>query len=418
MPHARSSSAASGILVIGLIASASVHAHPAPLPLGADVNGLLAIASRLSPALRATALDTEAASAKADAAGVLPEPTISDSYQYYQDPGVFSGHSITLSQTFPLWGKRALRRQAALDDVDAARGRALATRDKLLETIKVEFARYYLITRDIAANQQIAGLAEQIRAAAAARYGQGGGNQAAVIKAAGDVTKTEIEAVRLRGERDAARVDLNALIGRSPDAELADPLRPPPVPAVMPPLSVLLDRALAANPVLSTDNAAIEAARARHKLAGKAWYPDLTVAAGPLIQTNNRPIGFAATVGFNIPIPWGGEAAGQREAAAQLGATRERYDAARLKIEGALREALIKFRAARATVILLRRKALPQAHEEFQSSLAGYSQGTGSFLSSITAERQVNQTEILLLRARLSEQVELAAIERLSGGNL
>ena len=405
-------------MVVGLIASASAHAQPAPLTLGTNVNGLLIIARQMSPALRAAALNTEAASAKAEGAGVLPEPTISDSYQYYQDPGVFSGHSITLMQTFPLWGKRALRRRAALDDVDAARGQALAIQDRLFETIKVEFARYYLITRDIAINQEILGLAKQMRAAAAVRYGQGGGDQAAVIQAAGEVTKIETEAVRLTGEREEARANLNVLIGRSPDAQLADPLREPSLPTLMPPLPVLLARAVAANPVLSADHADIAAARARRKLAGKAWYPDLTVAAGPLIQTNHMPVGFAATVGFNIPVPWGGEAAGQREAAAQLGASRERYYAARLKIEGALRVALIKLRAAQATVIFLRRNALPQAHEEFQSSLASYSQGTGSLLSSIVAERQVSQTEQSLLRARLAEQVEVDAIERLIGGNL
>lgn len=414
----RINQAAAGILVMSFMALLPVYAQPVALPLGADVNGLLAVARRLSPALRAAALDTEAASAKADAAGVLPKPSISDSYQYYQDPGVFSGHSITLSQTFPLWGKRALRRQAALDDVDAARGQASDIQEKLFETIKVEFARYYLITREIAEYRQIGRLTEQIRAAASARYGQGTGDQVAVIKAAEDLTKTETEVVRLKSEQDAARANLNVLIGRSPDAVLADPIQLERVPIALPPFTVLLDRAMATNPVLLTDNAAIAAARARHKLAGKAWYPDLTVAAGPLIQTNNRPVGFAATVGFNIPVPWSGEAAGQREAAAQLDATHERYDAAQLKIEGALREALIRLRAAKSTVTLLRRNALPQAHEEFKSSLASYSQGRGSFRSAFTAERAVSETEILLFQARLQEQVEVAAIERLTGGDL
>lgn len=410
--------AASGILAVGLIAGAPAKAQPATAPLGADLGGLLAAGRRLSPALRAAALETAAASAKAEGAGRLADPTISDSYQYYRDPGVFSGHSVMLSQHFPLWGKLSLRRQAALDDVDAARGRARAAQDKLDEEIEVAYARYYLITRDIVINRQISGLAGRIHAAAAARYGQGGGSQDAVIQAAGEETDARIEAVRLEGEKSAARARLNMLVGRSPDAPLADPVRARPIPALVPPLAALLRRALAANPVLSTANAAIAAAQTRSKLADKAWYPDLTVAAGPLIQTNNQPVGFAATVGFNIPFPWGREAPDQREAEARLGATQERYDAARLEIAGALREATAKLRASRATERLLRREAVPQAQAGFQSALADYSSGTGELVAAIAAERHVHETEIRLLQAQFDEQVELATIEKLIGGDI
>ena len=62
---------------------------------------------------------------------------ISDSYQYYRNPNVFSGHAVTVTQAFPLWGKRDLRREAALADLDTMRGREQAARDALDERIKV-----------------------------------------------------------------------------------------------------------------------------------------------------------------------------------------------------------------------------------------------------------------------------------------
>jgi outer membrane protein TolC len=180
----------------------------------------------------------------------------------------------------------------------------------------------------------------------------------------------------------------------------------------------LVERARAANPSLSAGNAAIAAARSRSSLADKAWYPDLTIGGGPLIPTNNRPIGFAATIGFNIPVPWGREASGQHEAAAQLGATQQRYDAAVLEIEGALGEAVAKLRAARATEALLQREAMPQARAMFQTVLANYSQGKGDLTAAIIAEHQMHEVELRLLQTQLDEQVELAAIERLIGGDL
>lgn len=89
---------------------------------------MLAAGRRLSPALRSAALDTSAAAAKAAGADALDDPPISDSYQYYRNPNVFSGHAIVVIQAFPLWGKLDLRREAALADLDAARGCEQAAR--------------------------------------------------------------------------------------------------------------------------------------------------------------------------------------------------------------------------------------------------------------------------------------------------
>ena len=409
---------AGAALAAALLACVPATAQPADTPLGATVESLLATGRRLSPALRAAALDTQAAAAKAGGADRLDDPTITDSYTYYKDPNVFSAHTVTLTQAFPLWGKRDLRRQAALADVDASRGRERAAQDELDERIKVAFAQYFLLTRDIAVNRDLAELARRMKAAATIRYGQGGGDQAAVIQALGEETAAKMEAVRLEGARAAARARLNALVGRPADAPLADPVRARSIPPAEPVLAVLVERARAGNPTLSASTAAVAAASTRSTLADKAWYPDVTVGAGPLVQTNNRPVGFAATVGLNIPLPWGRQASGQREAAAQLGATQQRYEAARLEVEGALGEAVARLRAARATEALLRRETMPQARAGFQAVLAGYSQGRGELAAAVTAQRGVREVELRLLQAQLEAQVEMAAIERLVGGEL
>ena len=409
---------ASGVLAASLIACAPARAQPADNPLGATVDGLLAAGQQLSPALRAASLEAAAASAKADGAGRLDDPTIADSYQYYRDPGVFSGHAIMLSQAFPLWGKRDLRRQAALDDVDAARGQEKAARDALDEKIKVAFAQYYLASRDIAINRDVASLARRISAAVSAQYGQGNGDQTAIIEARGEETAAKIEAVRLAGEKAAAAARLNALVGRAGDAHLGEPEKLPSVPVTEPPLPELLTRARATNATLSASTAEVAAARARGDLANKAWYPDVTVGAGPLIQTNHQPVGFAATVGINIPVPWGRETSGQQEATARLAATQLKYDAAAREIEGALGEAVARLKAARTTEVLLGREALPQARAAFQTVLANYGQGKGTLSAAIAAERQVREIEARVLQSQFDQQVELAGIERLIGGKL
>ncbi|MGB8898919.1 MAG: hypothetical protein WCC90_06585 [Methylocella sp.] len=73
-----------------------------PAPLGATVESVLAAGRQLNPALRAAALDTSAAAAKAAGADALDDPMISDSYQFYRNPNVFSGHAVEVTQAFPL----------------------------------------------------------------------------------------------------------------------------------------------------------------------------------------------------------------------------------------------------------------------------------------------------------------------------
>jgi len=387
-------------------------------PLGATVESVLAAGRRLNPALRAAALDTSAAAAKATGADALDDPMISDSYQYYRNPNVFSGHAITVTQAFPLWGKRDLRREAALADLDAMRGREQAARDALDERIKVSFAQYYVASRALAVNREVVAVTRGMRAGAEVRYGAGQGDQAAVIKALGEETAVQIEVARLEGDRAAARELLNALLARPASAPLAEPLRPRRVPAANLSTASLVERARGGSPALAASGAEVDAARTRTTLAAKAWYPDLTVGAGPLIQTNNRPPGIAATVGLNIPLPWGKEASEQQTATAQLGAAQQRYEAALLDIQSALGEALARLKAARQADALVARKALPEARAALKSITADYAQGRGDLATALDAQHRVHDLELKQLQLNLDEQTMLAAIERLIGGEL
>ncbi len=389
-----------------------------PDALGATVESVLAAGRELNPSLRAAALESSAAAAKAAGADKLDDPTISDSYQFYRNPNVFSGHSVMVTQAIPLWGKRDLRRDAALADLEAARGREQAARDALDERIKVAFAQYYATSQALAVNQSVIGVMQAMRAASEARYAAGTGDQAAVIRVLGEETQAKIERTRLEGDRAAARESLNALMARPPGAPLAGPIRLRPLPAGDVSVAALLERARSGSPSIATSGAEASAARTRAELAERAWYPDITVGAGPLIQTNNRPTGVAATVGVNIPVPWGKEASEQDAAEAQAGAAEARLEAAVLGVQSALAEAREKLKAARSAEALVARKALPEARAGLKSMLAEYAQGRGDLAAVLESQHRVHDLELKLLQIRVDEQVALAGIERLIGGGL
>ena len=97
---------------------------------------MLVIARRLSPDLAARALDTEAALARVEIAGSLPDPMVrvtSDEIDRTRGPRQ-NKMIYGVEQEFPLWGKRDLKRDQASAEV--ARSRA-DTRTNDAELIEV-----------------------------------------------------------------------------------------------------------------------------------------------------------------------------------------------------------------------------------------------------------------------------------------
>jgi cobalt-zinc-cadmium efflux system outer membrane protein len=410
--------ATAAVLLLPLIVSLVAHAQEAA-PLGANVDGLLAATRRLSPTLQASALATQAASARADAAGALPDPTFlinDDEIDRTGGPRLNKTYYM-FGQTFQLWGKRDLQHQAALQAVEAARGQERVTHDQLFEQIKVAFAQYFAVTRGIAINADIARLARQMTRAAESRYGQGQGSQSAAILATAEQTRAATEAVRLEGNRVTAMARINALLARPIEAPLVAPLALRPIPPILPPIATMAERARATNPQLSSVQAEIQQADTQRRLAGKAWYPDVTITAGP-VQRQVGPTGFSATLSLSIPLQQGPKNAGVREAAANLGAARMRMDAVIAQIEGDLSQGRASLEAARKMEALLRGQLLPQYQAAYRSTLASFGEGRGELSVVLDAEHRLHETNLEILRTQLDAQTALAAIERLIGGEL
>jgi len=386
---------------------------------GATVASVLALGRQLSPELRAIALERDAASARADGAGRLDDPTfraMSDEVDRTSGPRINKTY-LSVEQEFPLWGKLDLRHSAALAAVDAARGREQATAAELDEKIKLAFARYYTATRALLVNRDVARLANAMAKVAKERYAQNLGAQTDAITAEAEITRTAMETARLEAERRTAAARLNALLARSPAAPLAEPKELRRLPPPEPSLAALLDRARAANPRLFTASAEIRSAVSERQLAAKAWYPNLTLGAGA-IQRDNGPAGYTASLAFKIPLQWGVKEAAEREAAAKLGAAQQRQAQLEAEISGDLEQALAALAAARRIGDLTRKQLIPQLIAAHNAALVLYRRDQGTLTAMLDAEHRIHQAQLDLLRADSEAQTALAAIERLIGAEL
>jgi outer membrane protein TolC len=100
---------------------------------GATVEQLLAIAGKMSPDVAAAALDTQAALARVDAAGRLPDPTFATEFKDIDRqrdsalPDQLARVEYKIQQEFPLWGKLGLQEEVARARAGAVRETQRAT---------------------------------------------------------------------------------------------------------------------------------------------------------------------------------------------------------------------------------------------------------------------------------------------------
>jgi cobalt-zinc-cadmium efflux system outer membrane protein len=404
-------SVAAAILAADPSARAAANAAPAP---GATVEELLALVRNFNPDLAAAALDREQAVAKIYPAGALDDPMLN----LGRDQG-FRNTTFSVSQEFPLWGKRELRSGVATADAAAAKGREGSVAAELEEQVKVTFAQYYQSDRAIAVTGEIASLLRDLAGTVRARYGQGLGNQSDAIRADLEQTRLGPKLSALERDEQIATAKINALIAHPADAGLGRPASLRGLPAVASlKLDALMGRARNSNPMLATARAEIAAAAGERTLVDKSWYPDVTVSVGGNDLPGQSPGRLVAGVGIKIPLQWGVRDAQANAASAKKAAAQARLEGTVLRIESDLQAALATLRQAQRTEDLLKNALTQQSAAAYRSALVSYERGRGDLTPVLDAARQQLEIRLELLEAQRQEQAALAAIERLIGGDL
>lgn len=392
--------------------------------LGANLQQLLDAMEQSHPALSAASASREAAAAEIEIAGALPDPQFEASFEDIdRDPGGAFPESLgsifyKVDQTFPLGGKRTLRREIAKAGVaEAATERDQALLDLTAE-MQTAFARYYLailVTRTIA---QEGAVLRDLAEIAKQRYTQGLGRQQEAIEAEAELATLDMATADTERDRLIAIGRINALLGRPVDAPLAAPTALPPVPDIATrDIAALIAEAQGKSPALAARDAAIQGATALNELAQRNWYPDLTVGVS-LVDEDRDITGYEARIGFNIPLQWGLRRAEQGQARAKMAEAKARAAASRVELSGQMVEAVQNLRAASAREATMRIKQLPKLGEAVEAARRAYAVDQADLADAIGAVRRLKQAEIEHIGMLYEQQALLAELERLMGGPL
>ncbi|MDQ3022918.1 MAG: TolC family protein [bacterium] len=370
-----------------------------------------------NPELISLALEVDAQLARILQARVKPSPEIGISLSEFLGMNDRRGvrHSVselTYSKVVEKLDKRLARARVARLSGEVARWDYEAA----LRNIHYAVARAYvevLVAQELMkVNLQLFQLTEGVRGAVALRYEAGTVSELELSRLDIELENARISFEQSEAGFDAARKRLAALWGDTvPDfAAVAGNIS-----GTQRPLDTLdVEGLLPDNPVLARFASETLARQATLQLALAEGHPDYTVTGG--VQGFGDTGEMALTVGISVPTKKRGLNPGDvREAEIRVEQLESLREAARLRLQAQLVDALARLRAAYMRSQSLRDKIVPAALDNLDRTIIGYRYGKFSYLDVLESERTLVEAVGAYVDALAEYQLARVDIERVIG---
>jgi outer membrane protein TolC len=324
---------------------------------------------------------------------------------------------VSLQQTFPSRQKRDQRARLAEDDAGIAAIDLETLRQEVSAEVRKLCADLMRNADEMRLQERQSALLKEALTVALAQYTTGKAPQADVLRAQMALTRLNEQLIELEEERDNARAQLNALMGRPPDKaiEIAGNYA---VPAALPSIEELEQAAIEHRPELAALRTKIAKSRDEGKLTRLAMKPDFTVGLGYMLMPTGSLARNAYMAEVSMNLPWlnrerhDGETK-QTDAATDV--SQAELDARASTVFLEIRQAQIEVLAAEKRVKLYRDTLLPQAEASFKSSTAAYQNNRAEFMSLIDAQNLLLDIQTAFYKASAATDAGMAQLERAIG---
>ena len=360
-----------------------------------------------SPRLVKADAEAKAAEARAQQAGVRPNPSIGLDVENFSGTGPYKTFgrtetTVAVSQMFELGGKRNARKAVALAELDYARlGVRLADADLEYDirtahaTLRAAEDRALLARDNLARAKELSRIATTLVEV---------GRDPPLRKMRADAMLAEAEAASLKafGDMLSARRKWMMLTGSAdtepsaiPEGAFTVPLLPEGTPSIEEKLST----------------AQLDASRARVTLAQAQAVPDITASGG--FRRFEETGQTAVIAGISIPLPFwdrnkGNISAAQSETVAADAALAQ----SRLLASFTQRDAKLMLDAAEARLDALKESGLREAEEAARVADVGYRNGKFSLVELIDAQEALTRTKLNIIEAELDRANARAMLVR------
>ena len=340
-----------------------------------------------------------------------------DTFDFDQEP--MTQLQLGVSQSIPLPGKRKLRRAAAESVAEAGPAQVSEQRDRLTGSVRAAGWRLLYLDQALVIVGQNKDLMRDFIEIAETKYSVGTGLQQDVLLAQLELSRLLDREARLKGRRDIAQAELNALLDRRPDRTLVldastMSVKLPDVPEE----SALLSHAAESRDLLDVHRHLITAADERLELAERDRYPDFRIGAGYAFRQGDDPLRgvdrsdfFSLMLSVNVPLYFGSK---QNMAIDQRGSEKLQrtfaFNDALRSIEADVSRNLATYESAREQVRLLEMAIIPQARQTVAAMLAAYQVNEVDFLNVINGQLTLYNAQINYWEALSEAKRSLAAL--------
>lgn len=399
-----------------------------PLASDAQLRALLASASENNPEIQAARRELDAARNRISPAAALDDPMLeagvvnlpAQSLSFRREDMTMK--MIGLAQRLPYPGKRALRREVAEKEAEAAENNLLETVNRVQRDVKMAYYDLGQIDESVRLVEKNRRILEQFLSIAETRYAVGSSTQADVLKAQTQLSKMLDEIIKLGRERPVMEAELNRALGRAASSVAVTP-QPPRTREVVLRLEELRELARQNRPQLLAQQSMLARSAKALDLTRKDYYPDFDVKFSygqrDNFQDMRREDMISFTVAINLPV-WRGskleprvsEAEAMREQAARM------YQAKSNEIDTMLRQQVVTAEQSLKSVRLYETGILPQGRLAVEASLSAYRVGRVDFFSLLDSQMTVFNYEIGYVASLTAQNKALAEIEFLTGKEL
>lgn len=357
----------------------------------------------------------------------LPDPRLTFAH-FIEEVQTRTGpqdNRLSLSQTFPWFGKLDLRGRVALHEAESLWWKVEAEGLAVVTKIKKTYYEYAYLNQAIGITGENLRLLEHLEPVIQRRI-QTGEHQTDLLRLQVEIGKVENEFETLKDYRPALSVRLLSAL----DIEQTEALPwPDPIEANAVELDYkeLAQRVARDNPSLKALSNKIEAEARRIELAGLEKYPDFTLGVDYIdtggAVTSPRPSGsgddpIGVSLSFNLPIWRKRLSAAVREAEAAHRAATDILVERRNDLIASLALRLYELDDAGRQLSLYRDTLIPRAIQALELTEVAYESGDASLTDIIDTQRELLAFQIALQRSESNYEQRLAELEELCGGTL
>jgi cobalt-zinc-cadmium efflux system outer membrane protein len=400
------------VLMTAAAASAASPQEPSPPPTASPAEAppltldeAFALAATNNRTIAAARLRRAIDLAGIEVAKERPNPDLR-----YEQAKETPTQSLTAIQAIQLGGKRG--RRIALAEAVMRTGEAELARIQAEVRAQVRRAYYSLAATQsrLGIAQDIQGIAGRARDVANERHQAGAVPRLEVVQAELSLAQAENEASAVAGERDAARAELNVIIGRDPRAptqvvvDLAE--------VSLPAAEAAAAAAMAGNTELAVLDRQMAEAVARAALARAQQIPDPTVEGA---VTHNSPPefvwGWRYALAVSVPL-WTRHRAAVRVEEATIAQLKAQREALVQRLEGAVGAALVRANTQQRQYLRYQQEILPRSREVEAMAEESYRAGQTNLVALLQALQVAREARAKAVQAAFDYQVALAELQR------